>query len=46
MQPKVMEVIGERLVCLETLIGQEGEGKEHYIIDRLKEAMESTEKVN
>jgi len=33
MQLEVMEVIEERLVCLKTLIGQEEEGKERYIID-------------
>jgi len=33
MQLEVMEVIGERLVCLKTLIGQEEEGEERYIID-------------
>jgi hypothetical protein len=33
MQLKVMEVIGEQLVCLKTLIWQEEEGEERYIID-------------
>jgi transcription elongation factor len=44
MQLEVMEVIGERLVCLKTLIGQKKEGEERSIIDRLKEVMESAEK--
>jgi hypothetical protein len=44
MQLEVMEVIGERLVCLKTLIGQKEEGEERSIIDRLKEVMESAEK--
>ena len=43
-QPEVMEVIQEQLICLETLIGHEKEGQERSIIDRLKEVMESAER--
>jgi len=43
-QPEVMEVIRELLMCLETLIEHEKEGEERFIIDRLKEAMESAER--
>ena len=41
MQPKVMEVIRERLVRLEILIRPEEEVEERSIIDWLKEAMKS-----
>jgi hypothetical protein len=40
-----MEVIHERLVCLEILIGQEEDGEECSIIDRLKKAVESVDMI-
>ena len=43
-QPEVMEVIQEQLICLETLIGHEKEGQERSIIDCLKEVMENAER--
>jgi hypothetical protein len=39
-----MEAIREWLMRLETLIGSYEKGEERSIIDRLKEAMESTER--
>jgi hypothetical protein len=43
-QPEVMKAIREQLMRLKTLIGHEKEGEERSIINRLKEAMENTER--